>query len=144
MIAYSDITRAAILSKSEKKKDKKWVAAQKQNQLDPLLQDFLPALAGDGDPTITLNTLQRENILYRKQIFGLGGFHVTLTAWRSMGRCYGPGVTRSFFSLWRKSNKALDWVEDPGMYYSKVYNSTTVSNLIQLLYVLYCMLHIVY
>ena len=91
MIAYSETTRAAILSKSEKKKDKNWVAAQKQNQLDPLLQDFSPALAGNGDPMITLTTLRRENILYRKQIFGLGRFHVALTAWRSMGRCYGPG-----------------------------------------------------
>ena len=99
LIAYSKTTRAAILSKSEKKEDKNWVAAQKQNQLDPLLQDFSPALAGDGDPMITLNTLRRENILYRNQIFGLGGFHVALTAWRSMGRCYGPGVSRLFVSV---------------------------------------------
>ena len=57
LIAYSETTRAAILSKSEKKEDKNWVAAQKQNQLEPLLRDFSPALAGDGDPMITLNIL---------------------------------------------------------------------------------------
>ena len=116
LIKYSNVTRRAILTKSEKKEDSAWVQAQTDNNIKPLLEDFTPALCGDGDPIITLNTLRRENKLYRSQIFGLGGFHVALTAWRAIGRCYGPGVSRNFFSLWRRSPKALDWVEDPGTY----------------------------
>ena len=116
MIKYSNVTRRAILSKSEKKEDSAWVQAQINNNVKPLLEDFTPALCGDGDPIITLNTLRRENEIYRSQIFGLGGFHVALTVWRAIGCCYGPGVSRNFFSLWRKSPQALDWVEDPGMY----------------------------
>ncbi len=104
----------------------------------PIMETTSAYLLGDGNPVWGINKLLRKNpTKYKRRIkASFGGFHLVLETHKKRGTLFGDTHLRDIFRKWRKSDKQLEWVMDPGdpnqvdkemvMYHLGTYNDYTM------------------
>jgi hypothetical protein len=106
VIDYTALHQAAILEHEDL--DEGW-----ENER-PILLDIPSVLACDGAPARMMKRMQLLNPERWIATIISGGFHMTLSSYKALGKMFGFSHLVDFFSLWRKTDGQLKWVMEPG------------------------------
>ena len=115
----SDKTLDMLLSYSETLADN--VLKQKNEEEEdfpPIMSAISPYLLGDGNPIWGIyKQLKREggSSKYKRRMPAyFGGFHLVLETHKKRGSLFGDSHLCDVFRRWRRTDKMLEWVMDPG------------------------------
>lgn len=78
----------------------------------PISKDIPIMLACDGQLAGQIQRLKMTNEIQTQTI--VAGFHLSLSAYKALGKLFAETHLKDFFKCWRKSDKQLKWVLDPG------------------------------
>ena len=106
LLAYSETLADNCL------KDK----ATDEEEYTPIMSEMSPYLLGDGNPVwgIYKHLRKSEGQYKRRMPAYFGGFHLVLETHKKRGSLFGKSHLCDIFRNWRKSDKQLEWVMDPG------------------------------
>ena len=87
-----------------------------EEDFPPIMDKLSPYLLGDGNPVWGIYKLLRKNggQYKRRMPAYFGGFHLVLETHKKRGSLFGDSHLCDIFRKWRKSDKQLEWVMDPG------------------------------
>lgn len=85
-----------------------------EEDYEPIMNNVYPYLLGDGNPIWGIYKLRRKKALDKRINAYFGGFHLILEVHKKRGLMFGDTHLRDIFGKWRKTDKQLDWVLDPG------------------------------
>lgn len=108
LLSYSE-TLAENALKDENDKDE-------EQDFPPIMSQLSPYLLWDGNPIWGIyKHLRKNGDNYKRRMPAyFGGFHLVLETHKKRGSLFGESHLRDIFRNWRKSDKQLDWVMDPG------------------------------
>ena len=87
-----------------------------EEDFEPIMATLSPYLLGDGNPIWGIyKQLRRDKAKYKRQMPAyFGGFHLVLETHKKRGSLFGDSHLCDVFRRWRRTDKMLEWVMDPG------------------------------
>ena len=113
----SDRTLEILLNYSESLADN--ALNEKNNEeedFEPVMATLSPYLLGDGNPIWGIyKHMRKTGSKYKRQMPAyFGGFHLVLETHKKRRTLFGDSHLCDVFRRWRKTDKMLEWVMDPG------------------------------